>query len=40
MMKRDALKKLAESDQAVFKTDVAFKYADDDETLRRLHGIR
>ena len=40
LMKRDALKKLSESDQAVFKTDVAFKYADDDETLRRLHGIR
>lgn len=40
MMKRDALEKLAESDQAVFKSDIAFKYADDDEALRRLYGIR
>ena len=40
LMKRDALGKLAESDHAVFKSDVAFKYADDDETLRRLYGIR
>ena len=40
LMSRDALKKLAESDQAVFHSDVAFKYADDDEVLRQLYGIR
>ena len=40
LMKREALEKLAGGDHAVFKSDVAFKYADDDEMLRRLHGIR
>ena len=39
-MSRDALKMLADSDQAVFHSDVAFKYADDDEVLRQLYGIR
>ncbi len=39
LMKRDALRKLSEGDDAVFKGDVAFKYADDDEVLRRLCGL-
>lgn len=39
-MKRDALKKLSESDSSVFKDDVAFKYADDEEMLKRLCGLK
>lgn len=39
LMKRDALRKLSEGEGAVFKDDVAFKYADDDEVLRRLCGL-
>jgi integrase len=40
MMKRDALKKLSDGDEAVFASDVAFKYADDEEMLKRLCGLR
>ena len=39
MMKRDALGKLSEGDQAVFDSDVAFKYAGDEEMLKRLCGL-
>lgn len=39
LMKRDALRKLPEGEDAVFKGDVAFKYADDDDVLRRLCGL-
>lgn len=39
-MKRDALHKLSESDRSVFKDDVAFKYAGDEETLKRLCGLK
>lgn len=39
-MKRDALHKLSESDKSVFKEDVAFKYAGNEEMLRRLCGLK
>ena len=40
LMKREALGRLSEGDQAVFSSDVAFKYAGDEEVLRRLCGLR
>lgn len=39
-MKREALHKLSESDKSVFKDDVAFKYADDEEVIKRLCGLK
>lgn len=39
-MKRDALHKLSESDKSVFKDDVAFKYANNEEMLKRLCGLK
>ena len=39
-MKRDALRKLSESDKSVFKNDVAFKYANNEEVLKRLCGLK
>lgn len=39
-MKRKATSKLSEDDKSVFKTDVAFKYLDDEETLKRLCGLK
>lgn len=39
-MKREALHKLSESDKSVFKEDVAFKYAGDEEVLKRLCGLK
>lgn len=39
-MKRDALHKLSESDKSVFKNDVAFKYANNEEVLKRLCGLK
>lgn len=39
-MKRDALRKLSESNDSVFKDDVAFKYAGDEEMLKRLCGLK
>ena len=39
-MKRDALHKLSESDKSVFKDDVAFKYADNEEMIKRLCGLK
>jgi integrase len=40
LMRREALEKLSEGDEAVFDSDVAFKYAEDDEVLRRLCGLK
>lgn len=39
-MKREAMHKLSESDKSVFKDDVAFKYAGDEEVLKRLCGLK
>ena len=39
-MKREALHKLSESDQSVFKDDVAFKYADNEDVIKRLCGLK
>ena len=39
-MKREALTKLSESGTSVFKGDAAFKYADDEEVLRTLCGLK
>ena len=39
-MKREAMEKLAEGDRAVFSSDVAFKYANDDDALKRLCGLK
>ncbi len=39
-MKREALHKLSDSDSSVFKDDVAFKYADDEDVIKRLCGLK
>lgn len=39
-MKREALHKLSDSDSSVFKGDVAFKYADDEDVIKRLCGLK
>jgi len=39
-MKRKAAKKLEDSENSVFKNDVTFKYADDDEILKKLSGLK
>jgi len=39
-MKRDAVHKLSEGDKSVFKDDVAFKYAGNEEMLKRLCGLK
>ena len=39
-MKRKATSKLSEDENSVFKNDVAFKYADDEDALRRLCGLK
>lgn len=39
-MKRKASEKLAENENSVFKDDVTFKYADDDEILKKLSGLK
>ncbi len=39
-MKRDALHKLSDSDNSVFKDDVAFKYANDEDVIKRLCGLK
>ena len=38
-MKREAMKKLGESKESVFNSDVPFKYADDAEAMKRLCGL-
>ena len=39
-MKREALHKLSDSDSSVFKDDVAFKYANDEDVIKRLCGLK
>lgn len=39
-MKREALHKLSDSDSSVFKDDVAFKYASDEDAIKRLCGLK
>lgn len=39
-MKREALHKLSDSDSSVFKDDVAFKYVNDEDTIKRLCGLK
>lgn len=39
-MKHDALRKLGEGNKSVFKNDVAFKYTDNEEVLKRLCGLK
>lgn len=39
-MKREALHKLSDSDNSVFKDDVAFKYANDEDAIKRLCGLK
>jgi site-specific recombinase XerD len=39
-MKRKAAEKLANDEHSVFKDDVTFKYADADEVLRKLSGLK
>lgn len=39
-MKRDALHKLSESDSSVFKDDVAFKYENEEDIIKRLCGLK
>ena len=39
-MKREALHKLSDSDCSVFKDDVAFKYANDEDVIKRLCGLK
>ena len=38
-MKREALHKLSDSDRSVFK-DVVFKYANDEDAIKRLCGLK
>lgn len=39
-MKREALHKLGDSDSSIFKDDVAFKYANDEDAIKRLCGLK
>ena len=39
-MKREALHKLSDSDRSVFKDDVVFKYANDEDAIKRLCGLK
>ena len=39
-MKREALHKLSDSDSSVFKDNVAFKYANDEDIIKRLCGLK
>ncbi len=39
-MKRKAAEKLALDEKSVFNNDVPFKYADNDEILKRLCGLK
>lgn len=38
-MKRQVQQKLSQSEDSVFKEEVAFKYTDDKETLKKLSGL-
>jgi len=39
-MKRQAQRKLGEKDGSVFSDDVTFKYADNEEVLKKLAGLK
>jgi integrase/recombinase XerD len=39
-MKRQEQRKLEENENSVFREDIAFKYADDEETLKKLSGLK
>ena len=39
-MKMEALHKLGDSDNSIFKNDVIFKYANDEDTIKRLCGLK
>ena len=39
-MKRQAQRKLEGNENSVFKEDISFKYADDEETLKKLSGLK
>ena len=39
-MKKEAPHKLSDSDNSVFKDDVVFKYANDEDTIKRLCGLK
>jgi hypothetical protein len=39
-MKRKAIEKLSLDEKSVFKNDVPFKYADNDEILKYLCGLK
>ena len=39
-MKRQAQRKLGEKEESVFKDDAAFKYADNEDVLRKLAGLK
>ena len=39
-MKRQAQRKIGEKEVSVFKDDVAFKYADNEEVLKKLAGLK
>jgi site-specific recombinase XerD len=39
-MKRKAVEKLALDEKSVFNNDISFKYADNDEILKRLYGLK
>lgn len=39
-MKRKAAEKLADNEKSVFKDDVTFKYADGDEIIKKLSGLK
>jgi len=39
-MKRKAADKLGNNEKSVFKNDITFKYADDDEVLKKLSGLK
>ena len=39
-MKPEALHKLSDSDGSVFKDDVALKYANDEDVIKRLCGLK
>ena len=37
---REALHKLGDSDSSIFKDNVVFKYANDEDTIKRLCGLK
>ena len=39
-MKRQAQRKLGEKEESVFQDDIAFKYTDNEEILKKLAGLK